>query len=149
MILQRLKAVYAEWNNPPSDGLPPNAGILLEAAGAIRERDDEIERLAKDRDEWIAQCNESEADRDDYKSQINEAWAAAQAELCKAIDMRKRAESAERKLAMAVGLLREKQAFHGRPMKGEWVDGGASYKLACDLHARVDAALAELEKAEN
>jgi chromosome segregation ATPase len=58
----------------------------------------EAERLTKDRDEWRAQCNEAEAERDDYKSQINEAWAAAQAELCKSIDMRKRAESAERKL---------------------------------------------------
>jgi hypothetical protein len=38
-------------------------------------------------------------------------------------------------------LLREKQEFHGKPMKGEWVDGGASYRLACDLYARVDAAL--------
>ncbi len=31
----RLRALYNQWNNPPSAGLPDGAGLLLEAADEI------------------------------------------------------------------------------------------------------------------
>lgn len=42
-LIERLRAAYTAWNNPPSDGLPGGAGVVLEAA-------DELSRLRVERD---------------------------------------------------------------------------------------------------
>lgn len=41
-VVERLRAAYTSWNNPPSDGLPEGAEVVLEAA-------DIIERLSRER----------------------------------------------------------------------------------------------------
>jgi hypothetical protein len=41
-VVERLRAAYTSWNNPPSDGLPDGAGVVLEAA-------DLLERLSRER----------------------------------------------------------------------------------------------------
>lgn len=40
-LVERLRRTYNGWNNPPSDGLPDGADVLLDAA-------DTIERLVKE-----------------------------------------------------------------------------------------------------
>ena len=41
-VVERLRAAYTSWNNPPSDGLPEGAEVVLEAA-------DLLERLSRER----------------------------------------------------------------------------------------------------
>lgn len=42
-LIERLRATYNEWNNPPSEGLPIGAGILNEAATALAALQAELE----------------------------------------------------------------------------------------------------------
>jgi hypothetical protein len=49
--VEELRATYNAWNNPPSEGLPPGADILLRAADAL-------EAALSERDEWRANATE-------------------------------------------------------------------------------------------
>jgi hypothetical protein len=44
-LIDRLENTYTAWNNPPSEFLPDGAGVLLEAAAALSEKDRRIAEL--------------------------------------------------------------------------------------------------------
>jgi hypothetical protein len=156
-----------------------NLGLATELDKNICEREDAItenlglkvwrDKLLGDRDEWRAQCNEAEKDRDDYKRTANEYYSdniklraeverltreKDQASAWHVDDIARvkqaaeaRAESAERKLAMAVEIL-TRLVY----LKKERDDIGKSSgyierkeRAWCDARA----ALAELEKADD
>jgi len=44
-LIERLKDTYTAWNNAPSEFLPDDAGVLLEASAALSEKDKRIGEL--------------------------------------------------------------------------------------------------------
>ncbi len=66
-VMERLRATYAAWNNPPSEGLPEGADILLSAADEITRLRAELEqareRLTRDRLLTIMSDSAAQVDR--------------------------------------------------------------------------------------
>jgi hypothetical protein len=74
-LVERLRATYTRWNNPPSPELPTGAGVCLEAA-------DEIARLR----EALRQIWDVSADRSAHPDDRAREWVEVRARAALAED---------------------------------------------------------------
>ena len=58
-LIERMRDAYTAWNNPPSDGLPDGAGIVLDAADALAHLRAERDELRKATIEECARAYEA------------------------------------------------------------------------------------------